>query len=181
MRFVYLLQWDSNTFTKSLATIRFRDIERVNDISFSKMEPGKISVSTSSGNVIFWDVRTQMPQQTLRHGCDVLTHDVSKFEPNIVVTGGVNRAILVWDLRNCRYPVVVLHGHSHPVKKIVTSFHSRPEFTSTSFDFSVRLFLTLYIFKSWVLFSVINDGNTWSWGEGIIHRCTVIFNFFWGG
>jgi hypothetical protein len=41
--------------------------------------------------------------------------------------------------------------------------------------------LTFYIFKSWVFFSVFNDGNTWSWGEGITHRCTVIFNFFWGG
>ncbi len=27
----------------------------------------------------------------LRHGCDVLSHDNSKFDPNILVSGGANR------------------------------------------------------------------------------------------
>ena len=135
----FVLQWDSNTLNKSLMTIQLGPNERANDISFSKFDPGKISVSSSNGNVTLWDVRTQLSEVTLRHGCDVLSHDFSKFDKNVLVTGGVNSEILIWDLRNCRCPVVVLHGHSHPVKKVVTSFHSPMEFYSASFDFSVRL------------------------------------------
>ena len=131
-------QWDLNNFTKSLSTINLgRDI-RANDISVSDKSTGQLTVSTSSGNVVMLDVRQTAPVLTLNHGGDVLTHDVSKFDADVVVSAGTGRSILCWDLRNGRRPVVVLNGHSHPVRKVVTSFHSPLEFASASYDFSVR-------------------------------------------
>ena len=146
---IFLFQWDSNDLSKSKSNFRLgRDI-RANDISVSDKSSGQFTVSTSSGFVHLFDVRQasastssspspSTPLLTMPHVGDVLTHDVSKFDANVLVTGGASRSILCWDLRNCRRPVDVLNGHSHPVKTIVTSFHRPEEFCSTSFDFSVR-------------------------------------------
>ena len=133
-----------------MSTFRLgRDI-RANDISVSDKSSGQFTVSTSSGCVHMFDVRqastssstsstsSSTPTLSMTHGGDVLTHDVSKFDANVVVSGGVSRSILCWDLRNCRRPFVALNGHSHPVKCLVASFHRPEQFCSTSFDFSVR-------------------------------------------
>ena len=129
--------------SKSLKTFNVGSNVRVNDVSIADTSNGHFTASTSAGNVVVFDARCQtshspIPIATLNHGCDVLTHDVSNFDENNLISGGVNSSVFCWDLRNCHLPFIVLTGHSHPIRRIVASFHSAQQFCSASYDFSVR-------------------------------------------
>ena len=52
------------------------------------------------------------------HSSEVLTCDWSKYEEFVVVTGGVDRLIKFWDLRNATAPVCVASGHGQAVKNV---------------------------------------------------------------
>ncbi|KAK6591653.1 WD repeat domain-containing protein [Botrytis cinerea] len=71
---------------------------------------------------------------------EVLTHDWNKYRDGVIATGGVDRAIRTFDLRNAGGgPVAVLEGHEYAVRKLVWSPHLSDTLLSASYDMSCRI------------------------------------------
>jgi peroxin-7 len=52
------------------------------------------------------------------HPGEVLTLDWNKYQEFTYVTGCVDKAIRMWDLRNPRQPITELYGHQYAVRKV---------------------------------------------------------------
>lgn len=71
---------------------------------------------------------------------EVLTHDWNKYREPIIATGGVDRAIRTFDIRNpAGGPVALLLGHEYAVRRLAWSPHAADILVSASYDMTVRL------------------------------------------
>ncbi|KAI5776105.1 WD40-repeat-containing domain protein [Geopyxis carbonaria] len=69
---------------------------------------------------------------------EVLCMDWNKYRPTLLATGGVDRVIRTWDMRNPATPVVELPGHDYAVRRLAWSPHWPDVLISGSYDMSVR-------------------------------------------
>ena len=94
--------------------------------------------SNSDGSLRVWDLREQGPTLTIRaHDQEVLCCDWNKYEDFSLVTGGVDRTVRVWDIRQPQVPVRVMIGHGYAVKRVICSPHNGNLVASCSYDMSV--------------------------------------------
>lgn len=71
---------------------------------------------------------------------EILTHDWNKYNDTVIATGGVDRAIRVFDIRNASGgPTSLLVGHEYAVRRLAWSPHASDILVSTSYDMTVRL------------------------------------------
>ena len=89
-----------------------------------------------------WD-STQPPASSCTsrvhaHAGEVLTCDWSKYDPNILFTGGVDRTLRSWDLRRLSLPLATLEGHTQAVRRVRCDPFAGDRVASCSYDFSVR-------------------------------------------
>ncbi|POR37536.1 Peroxisomal targeting signal 2 receptor [Tolypocladium paradoxum] len=71
---------------------------------------------------------------------EVLTHDWNKYNDTVVATGGVDRALRTFDVRNpAGGPLSVMQGHDYAVRRLSWSPHARDVLISASYDMTVRL------------------------------------------
>ena len=71
---------------------------------------------------------------------EILTHDWNKYRDTVIATGGVDRAIRTFDIRNpAGGPVSVLQGHDYAVRRLAWSPHTADVLISASYDMTVRL------------------------------------------
>jgi peroxin-7 len=85
-----------------------------------------------------------MQQQQQQHPAampgEVLTHDWNKYHDAVVATGGVDRAIRTFDLRNpAGGPTALLLGHEYAVRRLAWSPHAADVLLSASYDMTARL------------------------------------------
>jgi peroxin-7 len=73
------------------------------------------------------------------HPSEVLALDWNKYQPQCLVTGGVDKTVRIFDTRNTRVPRTVLHGHEFAVKIVKFSPHSDSRCVSSSYDTSIRV------------------------------------------
>jgi peroxin-7 len=86
-----------------------------------------------------WDLRVPTSVSTLVHPAEVLTLDWNKYQEFAYVTGCVDKAIRMWDLRNPRQPITELYGHQYAVRKVKCSPHNEKVIASVSYDRSYCL------------------------------------------
>lgn len=66
---------------------------------------------------------------------EALTHDWNKYRSTIIATGGVDRLIRTFDLRNhAAGPVAVLPGHEYAIRRLSWSPHLSDVLLSASYD-----------------------------------------------
>jgi peroxin-7 len=71
---------------------------------------------------------------------EILTHDWNKYRDTVLATGGVDRLIRVFDVRNpAGGPVSVLPGHEYAVRRLAWSPHASDVLASASYDMTVRV------------------------------------------
>jgi peroxin-7 len=71
---------------------------------------------------------------------EVLTHDWNKYKDTLIATGGVDRVLRVFDIRNpTGGPVSVMAGHDYAVRRLAWSPHASDILISASYDMTVRL------------------------------------------
>ncbi len=71
---------------------------------------------------------------------EILTHDWNKYRDSVIATGGVDRVIRTFDIRNpTSGPVSIMMGHDYAVRRLAWSPHSSDILLSASYDMTVRL------------------------------------------
>lgn len=70
---------------------------------------------------------------------EALTHDWNKYRGTLVATGGVDRIIRTFDIRQPKGPVSLLQGHGYAVRKVAWSPHLPDLLLSASYDMSCRV------------------------------------------
>ena len=71
---------------------------------------------------------------------EILTHDWNKYRDTVLATGGVDRLIRTFDVRNpTGGPVAVLPGHEYAVRRLAWSPHAADVLASASYDMTVRV------------------------------------------
>jgi peroxin-7 len=71
---------------------------------------------------------------------EILTHDWNKYRDTVLATGGVDRLIRTFDLRNpAGGPASVLPGHEYAVRRLAWSPHASDVLASASYDMTVRV------------------------------------------
>ncbi|KAK3390914.1 peroxisome biogenesis factor 7 [Podospora didyma] len=71
---------------------------------------------------------------------EILTHDWNKYSDTVIATGGVDRTIRTFDIRNAGGgPLAVLQGHEYAIRRLAWSPHARDVLVSASYDMTVRL------------------------------------------
>ncbi|KAI1738886.1 WD repeat domain-containing protein [Xylaria scruposa] len=71
---------------------------------------------------------------------EVLTHDWNKYRDTVIATGGVDRVIRTFDIRNpTAGPASIMMGHDYAVRRLAWSPHAADILLSASYDMTVRL------------------------------------------
>ncbi|KAL7273461.1 peroxisomal targeting signal 2 receptor [Rhizina undulata] len=70
---------------------------------------------------------------------EILTHDWNKYRPDVIATGGVDRIIRTFDLRNPAAPVTEMIGHEYAIRRLSWSPHWADVLISASYDMTVRV------------------------------------------
>lgn len=71
---------------------------------------------------------------------EALTHDWNKYRSTVIATGGVDRLIRTFDIRNLASgPIAVLPGHDYAVRRLSWSPHLSDLLLSASYDMSCRV------------------------------------------
>ncbi len=75
---------------------------------------------------------------------EVLTHDWNKYNHNVVATGGVDRILRTFDVRNpLGGPLALLAGHEYAVRRLAWSPHRGDVLISGGYDMTVRVWSDL--------------------------------------
>lgn len=71
---------------------------------------------------------------------EALTHDWNKYRNTVIATGGVDRIIRTFDIRNPNGgPIAVLPGHDYAVRRVTWSPHLPDLLLSASYDMTCRV------------------------------------------
>jgi len=74
---------------------------------------------------------------------EILTHDWNKYNDTVIATGGVDRAVRTFDIRNpAGGPLALMggqEGHQYAIRRLAWSPHRRDVLISASYDMTVRL------------------------------------------
>lgn len=132
--------------------------------SFCPSNPALISTASSDSHLRIFDLRT--PSSAKYHlvaaipvhappaatpgaapavpgaaaPAEILTHDWNKYNDTVVATGGVDRVLRTFDIRNpAGGPLTLLQGHDYAVRRLAWSPHASDVLISASYDMTVRL------------------------------------------
>lgn len=153
-----LLQW-SPTRTESLKTLPIGSCTY--SVAFSPTNPAIISAVSSDSHIRVYDLRTPVSAKyhlttvipvhaapappaagpaAAATPAEILTHDWNKYNDAVVATGGVDRALRTFDVRNpAAGPIALMLGHEYAVRRLAWSPHVRDVLISASYDMTVRL------------------------------------------
>ncbi|KAF6820143.1 WD repeat domain-containing protein [Colletotrichum plurivorum] len=124
--------------------------------SFQPSNPNIISAVSSDSQIRIFDLRTPVssryhltsmipvhaagPSFPSAAPAEVLTHDWNKYRDTVIATGGVDRAVRTFDIRNpTAGPVSVMQGHEYAVRRLAWSPHAADFLLTASYDMTVRL------------------------------------------
>ncbi|KAF4489178.1 Peroxisomal targeting signal 2 receptor [Colletotrichum fructicola Nara gc5] len=124
--------------------------------AFQPSNPNIISAVSSDSQIRIFDLRTPVssryhltsmipvhaagPSFPSAAPAEVLTHDWNKYRDTVIATGGVDRAVRTFDIRNpTAGPVSVMQGHEYAVRRLAWSPHAADLLLTASYDMTVRL------------------------------------------
>jgi peroxin-7 len=101
-----------------------------------------LASACGDGTVRIWDTRQRLTTTMFRLPTEILTVDWNKYQPGILLTGGVDKELRVWDVRMPTKPQIILPGHQYAIRRAKWSPHSPTLCASASYDMTVRLWDT---------------------------------------
>ncbi|KAL1879368.1 hypothetical protein VTK73DRAFT_7099 [Phialemonium thermophilum] len=133
--------------------------------AFSPTNPSIISAVSSDSHIRVFDLRTPVsakyhltalipvhapPQggpflpngQTFPAAApaEILTHDWNKYNDTVVATGGVDRVVRTFDIRNpAGGPLCLLQGHEYAIRRLAWSPHASDILATASYDMTARV------------------------------------------
>lgn len=129
------LQWNPNDLRASTLTL-LRHSDLVYQVSWDPVNPLRLASASGDGNTLIWDLNYPSPKTALAQGSDVLCCAWIPEQDHVILTGGTDGLIRIWDLRNPHFPIHRLDGHEFAVRKLITV---KPNlFLSASYDKTVR-------------------------------------------
>ncbi|KAF8647751.1 hypothetical protein AX16_006586 [Volvariella volvacea WC 439] len=169
---------------------------------FSPHQPDVVASCSTDGTLRIFDLRTPSFVQTGNFttpvstaaltvpasGTEVLSIDWNKYRPFLLASGGVDKAVKVWDCRMVKLGSeggavggvceTQLLGHEYAVRKVQWSPHRAEVLASASYDMTCRVWNTLPAAGRTQLF-YIHDPHTefvvgcgWSlYDEGVLASC----------
>ena len=93
---------------------------------------------SGDGQFRVWDTKSSRCVLSVPHSGEILCMDWNKYNSNVVVTGGVDRSVKVWDLRKPAIPVHVNEEHLLAVRRVKFDPHREHELASCSYDMTVH-------------------------------------------
>lgn len=140
----------------------------IHSARFCPHNPNLIASVHADSHVRLWDTRAypSLTHDFLGHGgLEALTVDWNKYASTVLATGGVDKAVKIWDIRMVpavktnndlsalgglgQRPVPLNHGivspgnellgHDYAVRKVAWSPHSADNLLSTSYDMTARV------------------------------------------
>ncbi|RMZ82641.1 hypothetical protein DV738_g1653, partial [Chaetothyriales sp. CBS 135597] len=119
---------------------------------WSPHSDGLLSAVCSDSHMRLWDLRTpasannhlalQIPIHSplpMFPPAEALTHDWNKYRSTVIATGGVDRIIRTFDIRQPKGPLLLLQGHTYAVRKLAWSPHLPDLLLSASYDMTCRV------------------------------------------
>jgi peroxin-7 len=97
--------------------------------------------ASASGDqtVKLWDTRKNHSSLSIfAHASEVLALDWNKYDPNVLVSGSVDKSCKVWDIRQPQKPLQVLLGHEFAIRRLKCSPHTRNLIATASYDTTLR-------------------------------------------
>mmetsp|Transcript_19858 Transcript_19858/g.27557 ORF Transcript_19858/g.27557 Transcript_19858/m.27557 type:complete len:350 (+) Transcript_19858:163-1212(+) len=119
-------------------------------------------ILTASGDstAIRWDVPSGRVLDTFsEHTADVMTLEISPSNPNLFVTGSVDKTCKIWDVRDPSKSVHTLFGHTGDVNSVDFMTSDDKVFATASDDGTCRIFDTR-------AYNEVNQFGTLQEGEG---------------
>jgi peroxin-7 len=126
--------------------------------AYSPSNPSIISAVSSDSQLRIFDLRAPVsakyhltsmipvhappPQMGQSRGvpAEVLTHDWNKYNDTVIATGGVDRLLRTFDIRNpSGGPLSVMYGHEYAVRRLAWSPHASDILLTASYDMTVRV------------------------------------------
>ncbi|KAK0466959.1 WD40 repeat-like protein [Desarmillaria tabescens] len=159
---------------------------------FSPYQPAVLATCSTDGTIKLFDLRSPSYAPTSNSftapltapaltvpvsGGEVLSLDWNKYRPFVLASGGVDKAVRVWDCRMVGGEVggkceVQLAGHEYAVRRVQWSPHSPDVLASASYDMTCRVWnrdRLVYIHDPHTEFVV---GCGWSlYEEGVLATC----------
>jgi peroxin-7 len=68
-----------------------------------------------------------------------MTCDFNKYD-EMIATGGTDKTVKLWDLRNLKTAVNVFANHKYPIKRVKFSPHIGSILASAGFDMNVNIY-----------------------------------------
>lgn len=142
--FILSGSWDSTVKVwdpeRQTSVMTFPTFSPVHCATWAPMSPNGFGCVTADGTLRIID--TSIPQQvsvTNVFSGDVLACAWSKHDSNIIVTGGSDCSVKVWDTRNMTSCLIELTGCEYPIRKVQCSPHHRSTVASISYDLTTRI------------------------------------------
>ncbi|EPY21407.1 histone-binding protein RBBP4 [Strigomonas culicis] len=113
---------------------------RVNGVAFSWAEPHSFVCSSTSGALYLGDVRSPDITEMFSLPCAASSAALSPLDGNLLLTGGVDGGVYLYDFRKDVEPVAVEQLHSSDVTSLAWCPHASSLFASGSKDSNVCIY-----------------------------------------
>ncbi|CAD7929921.1 unnamed protein product [Amoebophrya sp. A25] len=140
--------WDQTSIVfdvQGKATLRrYRSHAKVGYCAvWSPYEEGTFATVGGDGRLNIFDIKAPGDLRPVAaaqaHQFEVLSCDWHKYNPNMLVTGSVDKSLRTWDRRNLSAPLATLFGHQLAVRRVKCHPHRGNFIGSAGYDMAVRL------------------------------------------
>ncbi|XP_055845725.1 peroxisomal targeting signal 2 receptor [Episyrphus balteatus] len=132
--------WDSNRLNSVATFVGHSDL--IYCAKFSPLLANIFSSVSTDGHLNLWnslDFSGKPLISVPAHAGEVLTCDWSKFDRNVLVTGGSDGVVRGWDLRNLRQHTFELYSGEYAVRRLAFSPCSPTLLAAANYDFTTRI------------------------------------------
>lgn len=92
------------------------------------------------GDLSVWDLRKNAPQETIKaHKGDAYTLDINPINSQLVISGGEDHNIRIWDRRMLSKRLYTFEGHKDTIMRVEWSPHDFNIFCSGALDHKVMV------------------------------------------
>lgn len=137
--------WDLNSYIKAKATIEPTQILRghtsvVGDVDWHSSDPNKLASVGDDKMLMIWDTRQAAPaNQVQAHDAEILAVAFSPSAERLILTGSVDKTIVLRDTRFLKDKVHTFEGHTDEVLHLAWSPHNETIFGSASGDRRINI------------------------------------------
>ena len=110
-------------------------------MSYSPKLSTVFASASGDSSIKLWDERLNTSSSTFfGNSGEILSIDWNKYQPNVLISGSVDKSLKVWDLRNPSIPISSIQGHDFAIRRVKCSPFSGNIVATASYDTTMKLF-----------------------------------------